>query len=447
MFCSLGYSQKGYIDGELLAEWIKHFDRFTKHKSRGRPRYIFLDSHLSRLHLPFLLYCRENNIHAVCYPSHSTHIYQGLDVVVFSVLKRFFSDEMLKHESQTGTKVDKSNFIEVYTPAHIRAFSKENIQMAFAKTGIYPFNPEAISPTLMKPSVESSTTGDGLPIVPPTPVRAVARLLTNVGLQSQTNIGLSINSEVLAEALQTRKELQASSAGFLVGQSPIKPSSALPVHVTSMNIPFAIPEAILSKVPETVLEQQLQDSLMEVVRREASQYSTITNLQASMVLQSIYCERLRSQLHAQENKASKKKGSGKLLGDGLPRCLTADEFFSKVQEFTEKQVQDELAKARRMEERDQHASAIAVWKQLTKERKSREDARTKEFAEELKMWKEEQLLAKVEKRKPRWLKPKRGPREPAIPRPAKPSAADNELEEIDINVDDGDDDSDADSAT
>ena len=71
--------------------------------------------------------------------------------------------------------------------------------------------------------------------------------------------------------------------------------------------------------------------------------------------------------------------------------------------------------------------------------KEKERQRTREFAEEMKLWKEEQALAKAEKRKVRWAKPIRGPRQPCAPKPSKPTDEFEEYEEIDININDGDD--------
>lgn len=451
---SIGYSQKGYIDGDLLAEWIKHFDQYTKRKAGRRPRYIFLDSHMSRLHLPFLLYCRENNIHVLSYPSHSTHIYQGLDVVVFSVLKRYFSDEMLRFEARTGTAVNKTNFLAVYTPAHVQAFTKENIQMAFAKTGIYPYNPDIIAPSVMKPSIETSITGPGLTLVPPTPVRTMAKFITDAAAllpKNHVNIpidpGLVMPPTMPVDSLQIINELRSSSASILINQSPIRSTYALPVHVAPLNAPFTIPREILSKVPETELEQELQDCYFELARREAVQHGTLVSVQSCMVLQTIYCERLRSQLFTKENNSKQKKGSGRLLGDGLPRCLTADDFFAKVLDFVERQAQEEIEKTKRREDRSQFSTVLAEWKRLEGERKRREDLKTEEFAAAIKLWKAETALARAEKRKSRMTRPVRGPRERAIPKPKRPSSSRDDLEEIDIFIDNNSGDSDADEST
>ncbi|KAJ3924805.1 MAG: hypothetical protein NXY57DRAFT_907756, partial [Lentinula lateritia] len=55
-------------------------------------------------------------IHVLCYPSHLTHIYQGLDVVIFSSLKCAWSDEYDQFEWNHG-KVTKTNFMVMSCPA------------------------------------------------------------------------------------------------------------------------------------------------------------------------------------------------------------------------------------------------------------------------------------------------------------------------------------------
>ena len=92
----LSYSKKGWIDGELDVEWIKHFDLYTKARANGRPHLLLLDGHNSHYTLDFLQYARKENIIILCYPSHSTHVYQGLDVVVFAILKHLFIEERNK---------------------------------------------------------------------------------------------------------------------------------------------------------------------------------------------------------------------------------------------------------------------------------------------------------------------------------------------------------------
>ncbi|KLO14685.1 DDE-domain-containing protein, partial [Schizopora paradoxa] len=168
---SFGYQKKGYIDNELGVEWIKQIDKATKAKANGRDRGLLVDGHRSRLTYEFLEHAKRNRIHVVCYAAHTTQLYQGLDKVIFGVLKRRFSEEMKKFEERTGQAVKKENFLTVYTPAHIAAFTEANIKAAFEKTGVCPLNRDAISPEALKISIESSCLGDGLPLPQPSPVK------------------------------------------------------------------------------------------------------------------------------------------------------------------------------------------------------------------------------------------------------------------------------------
>ncbi|KAF8228561.1 CENP-B protein, partial [Tricholoma matsutake] len=165
----LGHSTKGYTDGEIGVEWIKQFDKQTHAKAAGHRRLLLVDGHNSHYNRAFLEYARKNQIVVLCYPSHSTHIYQGLDVVIFSILKRRWTEAQDKYERQWGHKVDRTNFLSVYTKAHLQALSKENIIAAFWKMGIVLLNCNVITDEMLVPSTTSSSRGF-LPIPQASPV-------------------------------------------------------------------------------------------------------------------------------------------------------------------------------------------------------------------------------------------------------------------------------------
>ena len=114
----LRYSKKGWTNGEIGAEWVKHFDQLTQDKAKGCYRVLLVDGHNSHYTRPFLQYAREHKIHVLYYLSHGTHMYQGLDVAVFSSLKREWAEESVKWEREKGEKVTKSNFLAIYIWSH-----------------------------------------------------------------------------------------------------------------------------------------------------------------------------------------------------------------------------------------------------------------------------------------------------------------------------------------
>ncbi|KAH9915341.1 uncharacterized protein B0H18DRAFT_850839, partial [Fomitopsis serialis] len=129
-----------------------------------------------------------------------------------------------------------------------------------------------------------------------------------------------------------------------------------------------------------------------------------------LVLQSEYCEQVRGQLASAEEKKSKKRRQ-RLLGDGLPRLLTDDEFFTRVQEHEAHLRAEADKKESRKRGKDAWVKALAEWKLLDKERKRRNDLKLVAWKTQVERWEEERDLAKAEKRRPSWTKPKRPTKE------------------------------------
>ena len=158
---------------------MKIFERVTRGKANGEYRLLIVDGHNSHYTTAFLLLARLHQIIVLCYPAHGTHIYQGLDVVVFAVLKHYLGQERDKLLRDTGKAIDKSNFLEIISKAYIVALTPEIIKTAFRKTGICPFNPNVVTPEMLAPSKVTSSEGH-LPI--PTssePVQIIADMLRN----------------------------------------------------------------------------------------------------------------------------------------------------------------------------------------------------------------------------------------------------------------------------
>ena len=115
----IGQSKKGWITGEISAEWIKQFDELTCKKVPGQPRLLLVDGHCSHYTYEFLNYACAHDIHVLCYPSHATHMFQGLDVICFALLKCFFEEECRKFESQGHGVVKKEHFLSVYSKSNL----------------------------------------------------------------------------------------------------------------------------------------------------------------------------------------------------------------------------------------------------------------------------------------------------------------------------------------
>lgn len=70
------YSPKSFIDGELFYKW---FVRFAEAVPPKRPVFLLLDGHGSHKNMNVLDFALANGITLLCFPPHTTHLYQPLD--------------------------------------------------------------------------------------------------------------------------------------------------------------------------------------------------------------------------------------------------------------------------------------------------------------------------------------------------------------------------------
>ena len=85
-----------------------------------------------------------HDIYILCYPSHTTHVFQGLDVICFGLLKHIFDDERRKYEHQGYRSLKKEYFLNVYAVAHTCTLTEDVVKAAFARTDMVSYNPQAI---------------------------------------------------------------------------------------------------------------------------------------------------------------------------------------------------------------------------------------------------------------------------------------------------------------
>ncbi|KIK79733.1 hypothetical protein PAXRUDRAFT_44437, partial [Paxillus rubicundulus Ve08.2h10] len=173
---SIAHSLKGWTDGVVGSLWLEDFNEKTHNKANGRTHLLIVDSHNSHYTKEFLDYAWQHDIHILCYPAHSTHVYQGLDVVIFSPLKHCWTEEHVHFESSTRLCITKSNFITVYGRAHQKVLTPELICTAFKKTRVWPFNPNVVMEEMMALSLETSSQGH-IPLPQPSNVHTIASLM------------------------------------------------------------------------------------------------------------------------------------------------------------------------------------------------------------------------------------------------------------------------------
>ena len=120
------------MDQELGLHFIKAFDEMTRnHADPNFPCILHLNCHTSHITLEFLLYAKEHNIIVMGYVPHTTHLCQGLNVVLFSPHKCAFAEEHEKHEWETGQTLERAGFVVVNHWAVICVFTPKQYSCCF----------------------------------------------------------------------------------------------------------------------------------------------------------------------------------------------------------------------------------------------------------------------------------------------------------------------------
>ena len=249
-------SESGWVDSELFLTWLNKI--FLKFSVAQRPVILFIDGHKSHVTLEVVDLCRKHNIILFCLPPHTTHALQPLDVAVFKSLKDHFSKSV---HAVAFTKKDfivsKREFSRVLRSPFECAFSIPNIKSGFRKSGIYPFNPDAVEKAKMIPSTlhssslnesssDSSTPYPSSQSSCPPSQSSVASTSTEVASTSGIS---SVTSASTPSPTVSPWCSQSSLSSCVLTSTPIDPlaSCSLPVTPSSprMSSPIVIPLHLL----------------------------------------------------------------------------------------------------------------------------------------------------------------------------------------------------------
>ena len=143
-------SDSGWINEELYIKWFKFF---LAKIPPTRPVLLIEDGHSSHISIDVINLARDNGIHLLYLPAHTTHMLQPLDVGVFKSLKSKFSIVCKKYlSSHPGQVITTDVLASLLAQAWLESITPVNVMSGFRKCGIYPLNPGEISDRQLKPS-------------------------------------------------------------------------------------------------------------------------------------------------------------------------------------------------------------------------------------------------------------------------------------------------------
>lgn len=136
-------TSNGWIESQAFFEYIdKSFIPMIGDTTQ--PTLLIYDGHSTHVQIAVIEKALQHNITILKLPPHTSHILQPLDLAVFKPFKDAWDQEMVKWQrTHNGQKLPKDEFSRIVGKVW-EALNPDIIKNGFAKSGIYPFNRDAV---------------------------------------------------------------------------------------------------------------------------------------------------------------------------------------------------------------------------------------------------------------------------------------------------------------
>ena len=136
---------RGYVENHLL--------KYLPERNAKNPVLLLYDGHKSHVNLGIIEWAKQEHVVLFVLPAHTSHVLQPLDVGCFGPFERIFNSMSHKfmHEN-CGQSITRYNICSIGCQAYVKALSPDNLQSSFRRSGIYPFDPNAVHPSHFKPA-------------------------------------------------------------------------------------------------------------------------------------------------------------------------------------------------------------------------------------------------------------------------------------------------------
>ena len=325
----------------------------------------------------------------VCYMLCSIFVFSltlllGLDVCGFAQFKAELQKIKLQLAFESDLRIDKSNILRIIELAYNKAFTKHNITAGWRKTGIHPFNPAVITPTMMAPAQKTSivntfpgatpyavkkihdwihpttphTSHSPSPLAPTAATNSAAYATTPTTPSPTIQSTLSSLPIPLPPALSF---LEDTDLGPALQGATVNSSQPLPMHYQNRPAPISIPHIppppnhhhFVS--PDTLLAQNcdLRNALQAVQLHNRELHTANNKLNIQCGLQHHFLGQYKKKLNSKEK--TKRSKCYNLYKDGKGLILTSNKAQEDVAKNKAMREATVAGKAARAEARKENA--------------------------------------------------------------------------------------------
>ena len=124
-----------------------------------------MDGYKSHLIWQFIHFAANKGIAFICFPPHTSHLFQPLDVGVFGSEGYWLSEELRQFSLASANAPTDIEMLECITRARPRSFTERNIRSAWKKTRIWFHSLETAIMKLFETQLSTPTFNPKVPVV------------------------------------------------------------------------------------------------------------------------------------------------------------------------------------------------------------------------------------------------------------------------------------------
>lgn len=157
----IGKSETGWMTGETFYEYISNvFYPWLLKSGIEFPIIIFLDGHASHLTLHLSKFCESKGIILIALFPNATHLIQPMDIAVFRTLKDGWKNKVQQWRlsNYDAPVLKKIHFSPLLAELLEERVTPSVLQSGFRKSGLFPWNPNAVKIDRNEPDKHNSNT-------------------------------------------------------------------------------------------------------------------------------------------------------------------------------------------------------------------------------------------------------------------------------------------------
>ena len=137
-------SKSGWSNGVIFRDYLEnHFLKFVPGRDNQKV-LLLLDGHRSHISVDLTEWAILKGIIIFVLPAHTSHILQPIDVACYGPFERIYNASCHKLIRESSSTITRYNICKIACNVYSTALCAENIKAGFRRTGIFPFDPEAV---------------------------------------------------------------------------------------------------------------------------------------------------------------------------------------------------------------------------------------------------------------------------------------------------------------